>query len=290
MSWAGIVSNQCISCNNLQDAVNTGVFTLKNSIPVSTKQITKTESAYYVNLNTSYAPFAAKASNQLVVKSNLQACVPVSYSYTIYYYLSGDITIGYSTTGAACAATITAITVYSTSSSITTGTALYTDACCNNQFIASGYTTTTPYFKYLSSYITFQNLVEVSYGYIVQSVTSCGAASVTIDWTVENQSGGRLNILNNIGASLLDITSTAGSIQTGTLTVIPSNLPYTIRGTWISGGAVAYRVCDISGSELYYSGSITSGSNDYTPSPTPNYASVNLAAQGVTPPTCAVFV
>lgn len=67
MSWAGISSNQCVSCNNLQDAVNTGVFTLKNTIPVSTKQITKAEAENYVYINS----ISGKTSNQLVVKSNL---------------------------------------------------------------------------------------------------------------------------------------------------------------------------------------------------------------------------
>jgi hypothetical protein len=72
MSWAGIANNQCISFNNLQDAVTTGVFALKNSIPVSTEQITKADADYYVYIDTTYGPYASKASNQLVVKSNLQ--------------------------------------------------------------------------------------------------------------------------------------------------------------------------------------------------------------------------
>ena len=72
MSWAGLASNQCISFNNLQDAVTTGVFALKNTIPVSTEQITKADADYYVYIDTAYGPYASKASNQLVVKSNLQ--------------------------------------------------------------------------------------------------------------------------------------------------------------------------------------------------------------------------
>ena len=82
MSWAALASNQCISFNNLQNAVNTGVFTLKNSIPVSTEQITKADADYYVNINTSYGPYAAKASNQLVVKSNLQAAATTTTTTT----------------------------------------------------------------------------------------------------------------------------------------------------------------------------------------------------------------
>ena len=72
MSWAGIANNQCISFNNLQDAVTTGVFALKAAIPVSLEQITKTDADTYVYIDTAYGPYAAKASNQLVVKSNLQ--------------------------------------------------------------------------------------------------------------------------------------------------------------------------------------------------------------------------
>lgn len=80
MSWAGIASNQCVSFTNLKDAVNTGVFTQKTTIPTSDEQITKDDANTYVNINTSYAPYAAKASNQLVVKSDLQAAV-VSYGW-----------------------------------------------------------------------------------------------------------------------------------------------------------------------------------------------------------------
>jgi hypothetical protein len=89
MSWAGISSNQCVSFNNLQDAVNTGVFTLKNSIPASSEQITKADADYYVNINTSYGPYASKASNQLVVKSDLQAATPGCQQIYLYPYNSG---------------------------------------------------------------------------------------------------------------------------------------------------------------------------------------------------------
>lgn len=73
MSWASLASNQTISESNLLNAVQTGVFILKNSLFSSSLQITKADADNYVYLNTAYAPFAAKASNQLVVKSNLQA-------------------------------------------------------------------------------------------------------------------------------------------------------------------------------------------------------------------------
>ena len=72
MSWASIANNQCISFNNLQDAVTTSVFALKAAIPVSLEQITKTDADTYVFIDITYGPYAAKASNQLVVKSDLQ--------------------------------------------------------------------------------------------------------------------------------------------------------------------------------------------------------------------------
>ena len=95
MSWAGLASNQCISFNNLQDAVTTGVFALKNTIPVSTEQITKADADYYVYIDTTYGPYASKASNQLVVKSNLQAAATTTTTTTaacqqIYLYPSNS--------------------------------------------------------------------------------------------------------------------------------------------------------------------------------------------------------
>jgi hypothetical protein len=71
MSWAGIANNQTVSFNNLQDAVTTGVFTALTSIPSSSEQITKSDASTYVDIDTSYPPYAAKTSSQLVVKSDL---------------------------------------------------------------------------------------------------------------------------------------------------------------------------------------------------------------------------
>lgn len=82
MSWAGIANNQCISFNNLQDAVNTSVFILKNAIPVSLEQITKADADYHVYIDTAYGPYASKTSNQLVVKSNLQPATTTTTTTT----------------------------------------------------------------------------------------------------------------------------------------------------------------------------------------------------------------
>lgn len=73
MSWSGISSNQTVSFANLLDAVNNGLFVPKTTITSSSEQITKADANTYVNIDTAYAPYSAKSSNQLVVKSNLVA-------------------------------------------------------------------------------------------------------------------------------------------------------------------------------------------------------------------------
>ena len=92
--WSGLASNQTVSLNNLQNAVNTGVFTAKTTIPAGTKQITKTEANTYVNINTSVSSYASKASNQLVAKQDLIANTPatgVRFSSIVGTYpLSGN--------------------------------------------------------------------------------------------------------------------------------------------------------------------------------------------------------
>jgi hypothetical protein len=95
MSWASIASNQCVSFNNLQDAVTTGVFTLKNAIPVSLEQITKADADYHVYIDTAYGPYASKASNQLIVKSNLVSAPPPCECYILYNDDNIDISISF---------------------------------------------------------------------------------------------------------------------------------------------------------------------------------------------------
>jgi len=68
MPWSSLANNQAVTFNNLQDAVNTGVFTLRNTIPFSNECITKADADYYVYIN---ASTISKASNQLVVKQDL---------------------------------------------------------------------------------------------------------------------------------------------------------------------------------------------------------------------------
>lgn len=73
MSWSGIANNQMVTCNNLQDAVNTGVLLLRNTIPVSDKCVTKSEANNYVYLNGGNSGYVAKSSNQLLAKQDINS-------------------------------------------------------------------------------------------------------------------------------------------------------------------------------------------------------------------------
>jgi hypothetical protein len=173
MSWAGLASNQCVSRNNLQNAVNTGVFVLKNTIPAGTKQITKDEANSYVYIN----PIPSKASNQLVVKSNLTAASLLPYSYTLFLNgIDGTVYIGYTTSAGACASTF-GVTVYSNSSSIAVGTALYYDAYGTEALVALANASgcgNQIYYRIGGNFITFQPRVALQCdGYIINSIGNC---------------------------------------------------------------------------------------------------------------------
>lgn len=82
MSWSGIASNQCVSWNNLIDAVNNNVFIQLLPMPPSgvsgTRLVTKTGALSYVDIQSS--PLSSKSNNQIVVKSNLVATAATYYS------------------------------------------------------------------------------------------------------------------------------------------------------------------------------------------------------------------
>jgi hypothetical protein len=127
MSWSGLASNQLVSRNNLQDAVNNGVFTLKNSIPADTKLITTSEAEYYVNINS-----IGKASNRLVVKSDLVASGPTVYTW----YISVGQAAGYLACGMYGSYPLT---VYSDNPSFLSYARFYTDPSFLYEFDGFGY-------------------------------------------------------------------------------------------------------------------------------------------------------
>jgi len=133
-----------------------------------------------------------------------------------------------------------------------------------------------------------------TYATLGECESACTApTTVQLDWSVGNQQGGSLVVFNNVMSQILNITSTAGSVQSGTIYPSLSELPYTIRGEWVSGSGniIKYNICDIIGGGLVYeSGAITNVEEfeDYVVSPTPYHALVSLRANNVTPPSCPV--
>lgn len=86
MPWDDLASNQTISFTNLKDGVDTGVLSQKAAIPTSNEQITKEDANTYVNINTSFAPYAGKANNQLVVKSDLRSAISETTTINLRWY------------------------------------------------------------------------------------------------------------------------------------------------------------------------------------------------------------
>lgn len=190
MGWASLASNQTVSFNNLQDAVNNGVFTAKTSIPATNEQITKADADTYVNINTSYGPYAAKSSNQLVVKSDLQAVI-TSYAHTIFYnstcYWDGlYLETGAASASAACSLSSNSITLYSADFALGNGSVLYFDSGLSNPFYgdelcggALGYYLTG---DYSFRYYTIADVLSISdytlcAGQTAYSFGGCGKGS-----------------------------------------------------------------------------------------------------------------
>ena len=88
MSFAALASNQTVSYTNLQDAITNGIFTITNSITSSGRGSTKSFIMGHVTgYNPNYPPFAAKSSNQLVVKGDIYntGTVTLSPQYGMYF-------------------------------------------------------------------------------------------------------------------------------------------------------------------------------------------------------------
>lgn len=130
------------------------------------------------------------------------------------------------------------------------------------------------------------------YATLAECEADCSATTVILSWQLNGVVGGRLIVYNNSMVEILNVATTT-SAQSGTIYPLITELPYTIRGQWVSGSGniVQYRVCDISaGGEIYYSGPIDNltGNVDYTVTPTPNHASVSLTSGNVTPLICVI--
>lgn len=216
MSWAAIASNQCVSFNNLQDAVTNGYFVALTGIPATQEQITKSDASTYVNIDTSYAPYAGKASNQLVVKSNL---IPVSYAYTIYYeaacfydgfYIEGGATSG----NIACGNALT-ITLYSPVSSFANGMKLFYDSICSN-FWYGDTGGCGQYYKVIVSGTSY----SFTYADSSSTVGNLTACPVPLLRT--------FRVLNNDTVNQIELDVQINSVQEISPTVIPANSVITL--------------------------------------------------------------
>jgi hypothetical protein len=130
MSWAGIASNQCISWDNLKDAVATGVFMgAEAAVPPGSKQITRAEAEQYAVINA----ITSKATNQLPVKSDLVAKTGV-YKWNISD--NGDTVFV-----DACALFLDPNTIaWTNTATPAAGTVFYADYNFSTIFPMSGYT------------------------------------------------------------------------------------------------------------------------------------------------------
>lgn len=184
MSWASIANNQTVSFSNLANAVANGVFTPKAGIPDSNEQITKADANTYVNINTSYAPYAAKASNQLVVKSDLQAVI-TSFAHTIYYYTTCYwdglyLEAGAPTASIACTSNPYSITLYSPDFALGNGSLLYYDSGLSNPFYGDSYCESLGYYKvdtYSFRYIDAIQNYTLCAGQTGYAIGNCGVGN-----------------------------------------------------------------------------------------------------------------
>ena len=129
MSWAALANNQCISRNNLLDAVNTGVFQLAgSSTPPGSLMITRNEAEAYVVIN----PITSKALNQLPVKTDL---TPITGVYKWELSSNGD-----TSSLTACSLFLDIYTIaWTNTATPVAGTVFYEDYTLTTIFPMSGY-------------------------------------------------------------------------------------------------------------------------------------------------------
>ena len=182
MGYISLQSNQAVTAANIQDAIDIGLFTAASVFSISNKCITKNEALTYVNLDTSFAPFAAKTSNQLVVKSNLK---PTFQNSATLYYSSLKIRWeGWTSTNNACANYSSGLssTVYF-NGSLSAGTLLF---IANPVFDSSGSSAFYFAINYLGTiyWITFNNYnyYDANAGYATP-VASIGTCVSGTPWT-----------------------------------------------------------------------------------------------------------
>jgi len=175
----------------------------------------------------------------------------LQYTYTLYYG-SGNTSsgiFGFTTSSAACSSTSPSVTVYSSSSSITSNMALYYDQYGNMPAWSSSYNTGTSYFKLNSSLIRMQvNDLEIQVGYAVYDVSSCVAPSV---------------VFNN--TYYWSYTTLSSNSASGTITITGSSATFYARAIIINGTPTVTANINIGGNTRSAVRSKTAGTTDSSP-------------------------
>jgi hypothetical protein len=180
-TWATTESNETVSFNNLQNAVDTGYFQALATIPASNKQITKADASSHVSIDTAFAPFAAKASNQLVVKSNLRPIF--QFSSTFYYNFDSKGWFGWSSSSNACPnySGASSVTV-NWNGSLTNGTVVFIPNCTLDLGSAGFYVIVYAGVAYwlTFSYQYFDTTTNTC-AYSVTSIGTCVSSTLLLD-------------------------------------------------------------------------------------------------------------
>lgn len=139
---------------------------------------------YYV---TNSSPFSTYTSNRCPPYQSIIAATPLSYSYTLYFdYNDGpENVVGFNTGAIACSDSINSMTVYSNSSTISVGMAIYYDLYGTQPMNAVAYTSPNQtFFKMNGNYVTFEpSAPEMGAGNVVHSVDTCAPTGYIIDWS-----------------------------------------------------------------------------------------------------------
>ena len=210
MAWSDLATNQTISFNNLQDAVNTGYLYALTTIPTGLEQITKSDASTYVSIDTSHASYAAKSSNQLVTKSNIKPSF--QNSATFYYNVVHPFWAGWDTDTDACNNYSSG---YSSTASwngtLGVGTLVFIPNCTLDLASLPYYVIydgTTAYWVTLLD--EYYDPTTGSCGYSILDMGTC-ACQITVNLTISGGGGGFVKVTNQDTFAEYTITATDAS-------------------------------------------------------------------------------
>jgi hypothetical protein len=121
---------------------------------------------------------------------------------------------------------------------------------------------------------------------------TCPGNNATINYQVQGTRAG-LTIYSTSGVQLLNqVVISSATVVTGTITVLASDLPYKVVGSWEggSGNIVRFIICDDNGGTLVESGEIDNafGDEEVILSPTPLSVTIRVRGGNVSPGICPI--